>query len=242
MRANGTTLLPLFCVPLLVKANIDVAGMPTTAGSAALADNYPPQDARVVQLLQQQGALVLAHTAMGEFAFFPAFCLSSASGEVRNPYHLARTPAGSSGGSAAAAAASLGMAALATDTGNSVRGPASHTALVGLRPSLGLTSRAGVVPLHLDRDTGALGLHGWASNPGCVHQPAACTCLHAPGCVAQLQSALVAAHWHSDFSLLMHKPQWGQWRALWRTRCGCLGRWWRLGPTRWTRSASCAST
>lgn len=77
----------------------------------------------------------------------------SLSGTVRNPYNLARTPAGSSGGSAAATAASLGMAALGTDTGNSVRGPSSHTALVGFRPSLGLVSRGGVVPLRMDRDT-----------------------------------------------------------------------------------------
>ncbi len=74
------------------------------------------------------------------------------SGVVRNPYSLAHMPAGSSGGSAAATAANLGMAALGTDTGNSIRGPASHTALVGLRPSLGLISRRGVVPLRPDRD------------------------------------------------------------------------------------------
>lgn len=84
----------------------------------------------------------------------------SVSGTVRNPYNLGRTPAGSSGGSAAAAAASLGMVALGTDTGNSVRGPSSHTALVGFRPSLGLVSRTGVVPLRTDRDTSALGGEG----------------------------------------------------------------------------------
>lgn len=180
MRANRASALPsLFCVPLLVKDNIDVVGLATTAGNAGLADNLPLADARVIGLLQQRGALVLAKASQGEFAFFPSFCLSrhdgcrvlplhsaggptdplalalhcSVSGVVRNPYHLAHTPAGSSGGSAAAAAANLGMAALGTDTGNSVRGPASHTALVGLRPSLGLVSRAGVVPLRGDRDT-----------------------------------------------------------------------------------------
>lgn len=94
----------------------------------------------------------------------------SVSGTVRNPYHLGRTPAGSSGGSAAAAAASLGLVALGTDTGNSVRGPSSHTALVGFRPSLGLVSRSGIVPLRADRDTSeqrgrphacAVGTAGW---------------------------------------------------------------------------------
>lgn len=85
-------------------------------------------------------------------ALLPQSC--SLSGTVRNPYSLSHSPAGSSGGSAAACAASFGMVALGTDTGNSVRGPASHTALVGLRPSLGLVSRTGVVPLRRDRDTG----------------------------------------------------------------------------------------
>lgn len=87
--------------------------------------------------------------------------LCSVSGTVRNPYNLGRTPAGSSGGSAAAAAASLGMVALGTDTGNSVRGPSSHTALVGFRPSLGLISRTGVVPCGPTATQVRLG--GWES-------------------------------------------------------------------------------
>ncbi|KAL4859438.1 Zinc finger CCCH domain-containing protein 40 [Chlorella vulgaris] len=165
LRATNSTgmMPPLLCVPLLLKDNIDVAGLSTLAGSLGLTDNFPLANAHLVDRLQQQGALVLAKTAMGEFAFFPSFCISrqagpticwylpkgtvmlawhasshSASGAVRNPYSLSHTPAGSSGGSAAATAASFGMAGIGTDTGNSVRGPASHAALVGLRPSLGL--------------------------------------------------------------------------------------------------------
>lgn len=152
-RAGRGRLPQLFCVPLLVKDNFDVEGLATTAGAAALLDNFPRQSASVINQLRSAGALVLAKTNMGEFAFFPSFTLSSVTDEVRNPYELMHTPAGSSGGSAAGVAASFGMAGLGTDTGNSVRGPASHTALAGLRPSLGLVSRAGIVPLRVDRDT-----------------------------------------------------------------------------------------
>jgi Asp-tRNA(Asn)/Glu-tRNA(Gln) amidotransferase A subunit family amidase len=153
-RAGGAPLPPLFCVPLLIKDNVDVVGLATTAGVAALLDNFPAaRSAWAVARLQAAGAVVLGKSNMGDFAFFPASCVSSAGGTVRNPYHLHRSPAGSSGGSAAGVAASLAVGALGTDTGNSIRGPASHTALVGLRPSLGLVGRSGIVPLRLDRDT-----------------------------------------------------------------------------------------
>jgi Asp-tRNA(Asn)/Glu-tRNA(Gln) amidotransferase A subunit family amidase len=144
----------LFCVPILVKDNFDVVGMPTTAGSVALAHNYPQKDAVVVDRLKSAGAVILAKSSMGELALFPTFSVSSLRpGVVRNPYHLGYTPAGSSGGSAAGTAANLALAAIGSDTGNSVRGPASHTALVGLRPSIGLVSRSGMIPLRFDRDT-----------------------------------------------------------------------------------------
>jgi amidase len=144
---------PLFCVPILVKDNFDVLGMPTTAGSVAFTQNFPQKDATVVGRLKSAGAIILGKSSMGEFALFPAFSISSLTGVVRNPYHLGYTPAGSSGGSAAGIAAGLAMASIGSDTGNSVRGPASHTALVGLRPSIGLVSRSGLIPLRFDRDT-----------------------------------------------------------------------------------------
>ena len=117
--APGAALPPLFCVPLLIKDNYDVAGAATTAGSAALQGNVPGSSAFVVERLVAQGAIALAKTNMGEFALFPTFCVGSGYGTVRNPYHLHRSPAGSSGGSGAGVAASFGMAGLGTDTGNS---------------------------------------------------------------------------------------------------------------------------
>lgn len=146
-------LRPLFCAPLLLKDNIDFPGLPTTAGAKALAGNYPSAPAHVVRRLEAAGAIVLGKSNMGEFALFPSFTVGSLAGFTRNPYHLARSPGGSSGGSAAAVAANLALGALGTDTGNSVRGPASHAGVVGLRPSIGLVGRSGVIPLRLDRDT-----------------------------------------------------------------------------------------
>lgn len=144
---------PLFCTPMLLKDNIDVPGLPTTAGAQALASNYPLRPAFVVSRLQQAGVIILGKSNMGEFALFPSFTVGSLAGFTRNPYHLAHSPGGSSGGSAAAVSTNFALAALGTDTGNSVRGPASHAGVVGLRPSIGLVSRRGVVPLRIDRDT-----------------------------------------------------------------------------------------
>ena len=153
--AAGTqaSLPPLFCVPLLVKDNIDVAGLPTTAGSVALANNTRAVDATAVARLQAAGAVVLAKANMAEWALSPRVSVSSLGGAVRNAYDADRTPGGSSGGSAAGVAASFAAASLGTDTGNSVRGPASHAGLVGVRPSFGLVPRTGVVPLDLTSDT-----------------------------------------------------------------------------------------
>lgn len=150
--AAEAPLSSLFCVPLLVKDNYDVAGLPTTAGSVGLKGNYPSTDAHVIAKLRKAGAIMLAKANMGELAFFPSFCISSIGGVVRNPYDLGFTPAGSSGGSAAGCSAGFAIAALGTDTGDSVRGPASHAGLVGMRPSLGLVGRSGIVPLRFDRD------------------------------------------------------------------------------------------
>ena len=129
--------------------------MPTTAGSLSLKGSIPPRDAFMVRKLREAGAIVLAKSNLAEFARSPYETVNSLlPGHTRNPYALDRVPAGSSGGTAAAVAASFGAAGLGTDTGNSIRGPASHTSLVGIRPTLGLTSRDGIVPLFLSRDTG----------------------------------------------------------------------------------------
>jgi Asp-tRNA(Asn)/Glu-tRNA(Gln) amidotransferase A subunit family amidase len=146
---------PLHCVPMIVKDNYDTADMPTTAGSLTLKGSIPPRDSFMVRKLREAGAIVLAKSNLAEFARSPYETVNSLlPGHTRNPYALDRVPAGSSGGTAAAVAASFGAAGLGTDTGNSIRGPASHTSLVGIRPTLGLTSRDGIVPLFLSRDTG----------------------------------------------------------------------------------------
>jgi amidase len=146
---------PLHCVPMIIKDNYDIVGFPTTAGSLSLKDSMPSRDAFQVRKVREAGAIVLAKSNMAEFARSPYETVNSLiPGHTRNPYALDRVPAGSSGGTAAAIAASFGAVGLGTDTGNSIRGPASHTSLVGIRSTMGLTSRAGVVPLFLDRDIG----------------------------------------------------------------------------------------
>ena len=143
---------PLFCVPMLVKDNFDTHDMVTTGGSIALANNIPPDDAFMVRRIRQAGAVVVAKTNMAEWAFSPRQSVSSSFDTTRNAYALDRVPAGSSGGTASGVAASFGVIGLGSDTGNSIRGPSSRLALVGIRSTIGLTSRDGVIPLSFDRD------------------------------------------------------------------------------------------
>lgn len=151
--AAGGATGPLHCVPVIVKDNFETAGLQTTAGSLSLKDWKPPQDATMVARIKAAGAVVLAKSNMAEWAFTPYETLSSIlPGYTKNPYALDRVTAGSSGGTAAAVAASFGAVGLGTDTGNSIRGPSAHQALVGIRSTMGLTSRAGVVPLYYGAD------------------------------------------------------------------------------------------
>jgi Asp-tRNA(Asn)/Glu-tRNA(Gln) amidotransferase A subunit family amidase len=151
--ARGGFVGELHCVPVIVKANMETTEFATTAGSLSLAGMRTGRDAHIVSLLKGAGAIVLAQSNMAEFAFSPYETVSSIlPGYTKNPYALDRVPAGSSGGTAAAIAASLGLVGLGTDTGNSIRGPSSHTALVGIRSTMGLVSRAGIVPLFLTAD------------------------------------------------------------------------------------------
>ncbi len=153
VQAAGRPVGPLHCIPMIVKDNYDTKGLQTTGGSLAFKGYAPDRDASVVARLRAAGAIVLAKSNMAELAFSPYETVSSIlPGYTRNPYELDRVTAGSSGGTAAAVAASEGTAGLGTDTGNSIRGPSAHQALVGIRPTLGLTSRAGVVPLFLGAD------------------------------------------------------------------------------------------
>ncbi len=150
--ARGDDLGPLFCAPVLVKDNFDTHDLPTTGGSIALAQSVPPDDAFMVRRLREADAIVLAKTNMAEWAFSPRQTVSSTRGTTANAYALDRVPAGSSGGTASGVAASFGVAGLGSDTGNSIRGPASRLALFGIRATQGLTSRDGVVPLLADWD------------------------------------------------------------------------------------------
>jgi len=149
---DGEALPDLFCAPLLIKDNFDTHDMATTGGSIALKDNYPPDDAFMVQKLREAGAIVLAKTNMAEWAFSARQTVSSSYGRTANAYDVNFVPAGSSGGTASGVAASLGVAGMGSDTGNSIRGPSSHLALFGIRSTIGLTSRDGVIPLAFDRD------------------------------------------------------------------------------------------
>jgi amidase len=145
-------LRPLHGIPVIVKDNINTTGLPTTAGSLALKDFYPEEDAFLIKKLVAAGAIILAKSNMAEWAFSPMHSESSTKGITRNPYNLNHVPAGSSGGTGASIASNFGTLGLGTDTGNSIRGPSSHNALVGFRTTLGLVSREGIVPLYLRND------------------------------------------------------------------------------------------
>jgi Asp-tRNA(Asn)/Glu-tRNA(Gln) amidotransferase A subunit family amidase len=147
-------LRPMHGIPIIVKDNYDTHDLQTAGGSLALEGSLPPDDAYQVRMLREAGAIVLAKSNMAEWAFSPYVTESSIAGVTRNPYDLTRVPAGSSGGTAAAVAANLGVVGLGTDTGNSIRGPSSHNALVGIRSTMGLTSRDGIIPLYLRNDIG----------------------------------------------------------------------------------------
>ena len=145
---------PLHGIPVIVKDNIDVAGLPMTSGFQGWKNYYPPADAPLVTKLRAAGGIILAKSSLSEFAYGIADNVNSVvSGFARNPYNTAFATGGSSGGSAAAVAASFGIVAIGTDTGGSVRMPSAYNALAGLRPTVGLVSRTGMVPLNSVRDT-----------------------------------------------------------------------------------------
>lgn len=145
-RAAGRLRGPLHGLPIVVKDNYDVVGMPTTGGSVALRDAYPDRNATVVQRMIDAGAIVLAKTNMSELAVSAGkYGYSSAGGLTLNPYNIKRNASGSSSGTAAAVAGRFAAFGLGTDTSGSVRAPASVTGLVGVRSTLGLISRTGVM-------------------------------------------------------------------------------------------------
>ncbi len=150
-RAAGRVRSPFHGVPVVFKDNIDATELPSTGGSAALADHRPRVDSRVAAGMKQGGAVVLGKANLDEFPFGD-FGISTVGGTVGNAYDPSLSTSGSSGGSATAAAASLAALAFGTDTCNSLSNPASFASLVTIRTTRGLTSRAGVMPLNTFND------------------------------------------------------------------------------------------
>jgi Asp-tRNA(Asn)/Glu-tRNA(Gln) amidotransferase A subunit family amidase len=145
-------LKPLGCIPIVLKDNFDTKDMPTTAGALTLKGAQPDRDAFAVKRLRENGALILGKTNLQEFAS-GGISVSSLGGQVKNPYDLTRTPGGSSGGTGAAVASNFATVGTGSDTGGSIRSPASANDLVGLRPTRGLISRDGIVPVSFTQDT-----------------------------------------------------------------------------------------
>jgi amidase len=144
---------PLHGVPVVVKDNYDTIDMPTTAGSRALEGSMSGRDAFQVRTLRAAGAVILGKTNLHEFAR-GITTVSSLGGQTRNPYDPTRNPGGSSGGTGAAVAASFAAVGLGSDTCGSIRYPSAENSLVGLRPTMGLSSRAGIIPLAHSQDVG----------------------------------------------------------------------------------------
>ncbi len=143
---------PLHGIPVVLKDNFDTFDLPTTGGSLLLEGSLPPDDAFMVKRLRDAGAIILAKVNLSEFASGGA--LSSLGGQTLNPHDLTRTPSGSSGGTGAAIAADYAPLGFGTDTGGSIRGPSTSNGIVGLKPTHGLLSRDGIIPLALSFDTG----------------------------------------------------------------------------------------
>jgi amidase len=170
-RKSGKVRGPLHGIPVVLKDNFDTYDLPTTGGSQLLEGSIPPDDAFVVKKLRDAGAIVLAKVNLSEWAGGGGSVgstqdpeirkkgsvpngFSSSGGQTRNPHDLTRGPSGSSGGTGAAISAVFAQFGLGTDTGGSVRGPSSVNGIVGLKPTLGLMSRDGIIPLALTFDTG----------------------------------------------------------------------------------------
>jgi len=150
-RKAGKVRGPLHGIPVILKDNIDTVDMPTTGGSIMLEGHMAPDDAFLVKKLRDGGAIILAKVNLGEFANGSQ---SSMGGQSRNPHDLARVPAGSSGGTGVGIAAGYAPIGIGTDTGGSIRGPSFVNGIVGLKPTHGLISRHGIIPLGLSLDTG----------------------------------------------------------------------------------------
>jgi amidase len=152
-RATRGARGPLHGIPIVVKDNYETVDLPTTAGSIALKGSMAGRDAFQVRKLREAGVVIVGKTNLHEFAR-GITTISSLGGQTRNPYDPTRNPGGSSGGTGAAIAANFAAVGMGSDTCGSIRYPSAHNSLVGLRPTLGLSSRTGIIPLSLSQDVG----------------------------------------------------------------------------------------
>ncbi|MAO65130.1 MAG: amidase [Balneola sp.] len=154
---DGQTRGPLHGIPVVLKDNIDTDDMPTTAGANIMAESVPDQDAFITQKLRDAGAIILGKANLSEWANFHSSFSSSGwsalGGQVHNPYDLTRNPCGSSAGSGAAASANMTVFAIGTETNGSITCPSSANGLVGIKPTVGLLSRSGIIPISHTQDT-----------------------------------------------------------------------------------------
>jgi Asp-tRNA(Asn)/Glu-tRNA(Gln) amidotransferase A subunit family amidase len=155
-RKAGGRRGPLHGIPIAIKDNIDVIDMPSTGGNAAFAGAYAPRDATVIRRLRNAGAILFIKTNLDEMAL-GSRGLSSVGGQILNPYDLRRNPGGSSGGTAVSVNVGFAAIGLATETGFSIRSPAANNAIIGIAPTRGLVSRAGVIPISFTQDR--VGVH-----------------------------------------------------------------------------------
>ena len=156
---DGKVRSPMHGIPILLKDNIDTHDkMPTTAGSRALASSYPLQDSYITKQLRAAGAIIIGKANLSEWANFRGELSSSGwsgvGGQANNPYVLSRNPCGSSSGSAVAVSANLTMLAIGTETNGSIVCPSNSNGIVGIKPTVGLVSRSGVIPISFTQDTG----------------------------------------------------------------------------------------
>src|SRR5690606_18104252 len=155
-RAAGKVRGPLHGIPVLLKDNIDATPMATSAGSLALAGNHPADDAFLVRRLRDAGAVILGKTNLSEWANFRSTRStsgwSSRGGQTRNPYVLDRNPCGSSSGTGTAIAANLAAVGVGTETDGSIICPSAVAGLVGIKPTVGLVSRDGIIPISISQD------------------------------------------------------------------------------------------
>ena len=155
---SGKSHGPMFGIPVILKDNIDTHDkMPTTAGSRALRNSHPLKDSFIAKRLREEGAVILGKANLSEWANFRGQLSTSgwsgAGGQTKNPYDLSRNPCGSSSGSAVAVAANLTMVAIGTETNGSIVCPSQTNGIVGIKPTVGLVSRSGVVPISFTQDT-----------------------------------------------------------------------------------------